>query len=533
MGADEKARDRYLREIVYVVFKRKMLILSVFLVVLAGVLAGVLMMPRTYEASAIVMIKRDRGELQVSPSQNSRTGDVNLRVNLDQELKSEAELVKRRSLLGEVVQVIGAQAALSGQLKTAQAGQPGQQSAGPPSMGDRVTAVMRTAFGVVQPALAVPGSIVSSLNTKEPMTQVDQAIFALNNRLKVQAVENSNLIKLTFTASDSRFAGTVLDLLVNNYLEKYPSLRASPGAVEFFETQMNRLALELRQAEDATQQYEIKNQITSLGRQREIYLKTALEKETTLQETRSAMEEMAEKSRVLREQLAQIPEKIRTQEEYRTNPAVDRMKSRMLELEMERNKLLQKYTDRDRRVTDVENEIALLKERFGTEAAWEFAKESYGQNPMRNPLLAELIHNEANLIRSAVKARNLERDMKDFYGRLSHVDQAAYERSRLERRMKVIEDAYLLYVKKFEEARIAAKMDESRIVNIALAEPVQVAPKPGGGLQLGALGAIVGLVAGVGLAFIREYFTDAFTTDDSVRRQLGLPVLSSIPEEDE
>jgi capsular polysaccharide biosynthesis protein len=45
------------------------------------------------------------------------------------------------------------------------------------------------------------------------------------------------------------------------------------------------------------------------------------------------------------------------------------------------------------------------------------------------------------------------------------------------------------------------------------------------------LGGIVGLVSGVGLAFAREYFSDSFTTEDNVRHQLGVPVLTSIPDD--
>jgi hypothetical protein len=37
-------------------------------------------------------------------------------------------------------------------------------------------------------------------------------------------------------------------------------------------------------------------------------------------------------------------------------------------------------------------------------------------------------------------------------------------------------------------------------------------------------------VSGVGLAFAREYFGESFTTEDSVRHQLGVPVLTSIPD---
>jgi hypothetical protein len=230
-----------------------------------------------------------------------------------------------------------------------------------------------------------------------------------------------------------------------------------------------------------------------------------------------------------------MPEKVQVSEEMRKNPVRDAMASKLLEFEMERNKLLQKYMEGDRRVKDMEHEIDLLRDRFLAAGEWEVARKAYGDNPARNPLLIELIQTEAQMLREQVRVVHLEQDMKEFYGRLRHLDASAFERARRERNIKMLEDAYLLYTKKAEEARISTALDQSRIVNVAVAEPVQVAPKKKAAgrspMQLLVLGAVVGLVSGVGGAFCREYFSPSFTTDDSVSRYLGVPVIGSIPQD--
>jgi uncharacterized protein involved in exopolysaccharide biosynthesis len=270
-----------------------------------------------------------------------------------------------------------------------------------------------------------------------------------------------------------------------------------------------------------------------LGRQREIYLATATEHATALETTRSAVEELKEKARVLRAHLETLPAKVQMSEEMRRSPVADLMGARLLELEMERNKLLQKYTETDRRVADVEREISLLRERFLAAETWEFARRTFGDNPARNPFVVELINTEAERIRTEVRARNLARTTREAEERLRRVDGMVTERARVERRIKTLEDSYLLYVKKSEEARISGALDESRIVNVALVEPVVVTAQSAGAGgrstgQMLALGAIVGLVGGVGAAFCREYLAQAFTTEASVGRQLDLPVVASI-----
>jgi capsular polysaccharide biosynthesis protein len=54
-------------------------------------------------------------------------------------------------------------------------------------------------------------------------------------------------------------------------------------------------------------------------------------------------------------------------------------------------------------------------------------------------------------------------------------------------------------------------------------------PKP---VQNTVFGAIIGLVLGIGLSMIFEYFDDSFHSINEVEEFLGLPVLAAIPKMD-
>jgi uncharacterized protein involved in exopolysaccharide biosynthesis len=304
--------------------------------------------------------------------------------------------------------------------------------------------------------------------------------------------------------------------------------------VQFFEGQVTSLARELRAAEDAKQALEEKYGVRRLEAQTDLYLKAAVDREQQYQTARTEAEGLRERARALREQLEVLPEKVRASEEIRVNPVQDSMRSKLLELELERNKLLQRYTEQDRRVQDVEREMNLLRQRLATEPNVEFARESYGPNPARTPLHLDLIAAETKLLEANVKVKNLERDVKETESRLDQVSKAGYDRQRLERKIKMLEENYLIYAKKFEEARMSSAMDKNKIVNVSVVEPVSIAATPGvkgrSVLDLALMGAAFGLVLGVGGAFGREYFDRTFSTEESVRRQLHLPVLGSLPE---
>jgi uncharacterized protein involved in exopolysaccharide biosynthesis len=530
MSADDVSHGMSLREVLTVVFKRKWFILTALVLIMGGVSVGAAIAPREYEASAMLMLTRARADLTVTPFETN-AGALGLRLNTSQDLVSESELLKRRSLLMHVVRTLGSERTLKGRLQLEGIGPSGQGQGEAGSFFGR----MHEMVGFARPAMAAPVRLLGALNAKEPLTRADQAIQAVGRRLKVSPVDNTNLIRLTFNANDPEYASKVLDLLMNEYLDQYVRIRTNPGAVEFFETQVTSLARELREAEDAQQALDQKYGVRRLDAQTDIYLRTIAEMEGQLQTSRSDMEGLHEKTRVLREQIEKLPEKVRSSEEVRINPVLDSMRTRLLELELQRNKMLQLYTEQDRRVQDVEREIALLRQRFASEPNVEFARESYGPNPARTPLQLDLINTETQLLSATVKTKNLERDIQAAEARLDQVSKTAYDRQRLERKVKMLEESYLIYAKKYEEARISNAMDKNRIVNISVVEPVNIVAKPGTGgksaLDLALLGTVFGLVIGVGGAFGREYINTTFSTEESARRQLRLPVLGSIPEE--
>jgi succinoglycan biosynthesis transport protein ExoP len=528
MKAEEGSLGVTLREILTVVFKRKWLILTVAFVIFAGAAIGAMLAPREYEANAILMMTRARADLTVTPFDAS-SGALALRLTPSQDLVGESELLKRRSLLLHIVKTLGSKSTLSGRLPSPD----GSDEAQAPS--DSLFGQMREMVTFVRPAGAGPARILAPFATKEPLSQAELAVQALARQLKVAPVDNTNLIKVTLAANDPAYAGKVLDLLLGEYLEQYVQMRTNPGAVQFFETQVTTLARELREAEDAKQTLEQKYGVRRLETQTDLYLKAASDREAMLQAARTEADGLREKVRMLRDQLERMPEKVRASEEIRVNPMQDAMRAKLFDLEIQRNKALQLYTDDDRRVQDLEREITLLRQRLTTEPNVEFAKESYGQNPTRLPVQLELVNAESQLVGTTVKVKNLEQDLREAEGRLDQMSKAVYDRTRLERKVKMLEENYLVYAKKYEEARISSAMDKNRIVNISVVEPVNIAAKPGvngrSGLQLALMGAAFGLVLGVGGAFGREYLDRSFSTEENVRRQLNLPVLGSIPED--
>ena len=115
---------------------------------------------------------------------------------------------------------------------------------------------------------------------------------------------------------------------------------------------------------------------------------------------------------------------------------------------------------------------------------------------------------------------------------LEKLNDHGFEVENLRREVQVAEENYLLYRKKYEEARISAAMDQQRLINVTVAQPAQMPLRPvsKGLLSRMLMSLVAGLLGGLGIAFALEQYIDrSFTTASDIERRLGIHHLASIP----
>jgi capsular polysaccharide biosynthesis protein len=90
---------------------------------------------------------------------------------------------------------------------------------------------------------------------------------------------------------------------------------------------------------------------------------------------------------------------------------------------------------------------------------------------------------------------------------------------------------YRAYLARAEEARLSNAMDAEKLASVKVIERAKAPLHPlNAKLGLKMLMAVLfGLIGGLGLAFVREMWSDRFETVDDVESYLGLPVLASVP----
>lgn len=475
------------RSALAVVFKRKRLVLALFLVIAAGISLAVMSVPASYEVAGKLVVTRSRGDLLVTPADQKNFNYV-LTAPTVQDMAVHAELLKNRSLVEAVARRLG----LGG--------------SGSPPRGDP------------NPA------------------RLNAAVDTILNGLTIQVVPNSNLIYVRYRSSDPVRGADIVNALLDQYRETYVSMRATPGVAHFFEDERDRFAGDLARAEHALSTFQERTSLLAATVQVDAYSRRLAEAENNAIDAQYDQKEAEARAQVIKEDLDREPERIQISSTTKLNPMIQTMQERLLTLQMDEQRLLTLYTPDSRPVLDKRTEIAAQQQRLAEARARQWVPENEvtqlneRHTDLENQFVAAQLAAEKNRIR-AQGARTIAGEMR---ARVRDLGLADVERQSIERDITASTDAYLLYRKKAEEARLTTALDDNKFTNVAVGEPASRQGTPVGpprNLSL-VFAVAVGLVSGVGGAFLREFFDGSIKSEAEMRAAIDLPVLGSIAEDD-
>ena len=248
MTAAKSADVRWvLKDALGVVFKRKRLILGLFLIVALGISLAILSVPTSYEVSGKLVVTRSRGDVLVTPA-DQRGFNFALTAPTQQDMAVHAELLKNRSLMEAVVKKLG----LDKKREDSQA-----KAAENP-----ITA------GLNQISVWIPWTSNSPTGVQKAapeQNRMNSAVDSIAAGLTIQVIPNSNLIVVRYRSSDTAKGAEIVNTLLDLYRDKYLELRRNPGVVEFFVDQRDQLEHSLKTSEAALTSFQKKTGLLSVA----------------------------------------------------------------------------------------------------------------------------------------------------------------------------------------------------------------------------------------------------------------------------
>jgi uncharacterized protein involved in exopolysaccharide biosynthesis len=486
-----------LRDIVTPLFRHRRLVLLTFLGLVLGTILAIIFLANDYQAKMTILVKRERVDAAVSPARDAalaNAGDVT-----EEELNSEVELLKSRDLLEKVVLACNLQESRPSRL-----------------------------WSRLFPTASAHGPDDGRHNAKH----VSQAVSVLENKLQIEPLKKTDLIQVTYDSSDPQLAARVLDALGNLYLEKTVAVHSSPGAFKFFQTESQQYDQDLRTAETRLTEFDRDKGVADPELEKKIALQKLADFEANFSATQVAIKEAEKRAQAVENQLASTPQQTMFQVRTSDNPyLMEQLKTTLLNLELKRTELLEKFEPDYRPVQEVQQQIQQTLDAIAKAEKSPVREETTDRNPSYDWLRSELTKSSAELASLHARATETLSVMHQYRTRLGVIDVNGATQQDLLREVKEAEGNYLLYVQKREEARIGDALDRQRIVNVAIAEAATVPALPAHphwALTL-LLGTLLAGLASPGLALAVDYFDPSLRTPEELRETLRIPVLATLP----
>lgn len=350
----------------------------------------------------------------------------------------------------------------------------------------------------------------------------------LRENLAISSVRGSDIVQLKMRAPDPIAAQTItntyVDIVINWNLQKN---RAEITNIHsFIEKQLDDYHTQLKSTEEALQNYKEQNSMLSLSEASENVLTRLTEADVAYNQTKAEREAMEQRMRAIERKKQEIAPVL----SVGSNPVLQPLKDKLLDLEMQYSRRqVQGIKETDPELAQLRGEIDQMKQDL-VQKMLNISLRDNLIDPLSQSrtLLQESITLDIELETCKARENGLKKIVDDYNQELRTLPKQELELARLIRDKEVNDKIYSMLLEKREEARItkAGKIGDIRVIDPAEVPLNPVTPNKKKNL---AIGIILGLSFGIGLAFFLESLDTSVKSETDVEKFLNLPVLALIP----
>jgi uncharacterized protein involved in exopolysaccharide biosynthesis len=486
-------REGSLRELCSPIFRHKGKALALFVLLAGLVIVSTFLAPPIYQSEAKLLVKPGRESVAADPT--VPPGSIMyLSRRMEEVLSSELEILLSQQLVETVVDQEGVQ-------KLAQEG-----------------------LGA--------GSLFNALGLAGPLRTRESALKAFKGSFQAEVARGTNILRVTFEAPSPALARTALNDMIQAYLDLHMRVHMPEGSYELLEEQTELLSKELADADDALDQFKKKVRISSLHDQRLYLLEATADLRLEAQKVAGELAAARAATASLQEAVAAVPETTVLQTVAGApNFFMDDARFRLLELKLREKELSTQFAPTSRFVQNVRDQIGRTQEVVSGENDTRTQVTTGANRPYQEIQIAFLTQ-KSKLAALEQHEQALQAQLAPMEAELESLIAAERGLTDLERQQSVRDGTYREYVNRLEEARIVQMLERDKISNVAIVQPATepLSPvKPRKGLNI-LLGLVLGILGGVGIAFLSDNLDHSFRSARQVEEHLGIPVLVSIPD---
>jgi tyrosine-protein kinase Etk/Wzc len=366
---------------------------------------------------------------------------------------------------------------------------------------------------------------IDTFRVEFPRMDHDAAVAYIQKCLSLRNTEYASLMRFNVTAKTSLLAYAIASVGTEIFRRRCVEVETEESrrsAVEV-DNQLRIIRTKLEEAEHDYQTYREKRGNISEGTTPE--LKTLSEAyATNLAQLGLKEADLSAESK----QLAQLEAAI-TPSENNRSPEFLKLRSRLRELEQEKMRLenlgiqLAGASTVDREIEDVERQLLQYKQDKNAAAVADARTVKQWQE-----LRKTVLNKEEELDLFKRRLESYKKAIENYKQSNPDILAQSLELLRLQRSREIYENVYNILLQKSEEERLRGASGGAgvKIVDVAL---LPKRPMPKNEARYYLVGSLLGLLLGLGLAFMLEFNDTTIKSNEDVERYLGLPILGTIP----
>jgi polysaccharide biosynthesis protein PslE len=506
------------RDIFFVIFKRKKMGLFLFSIIMAAVGTATIAAPRIYQSEAKLYVQLGRETVTMNPGLGQV---VQISQSLENQINSEIEMLSSPDVAMGVVEEMGTDIFDEDHPKYVP---------DPNVFTARVRKNMRN-------LLRFPSQAIARLLTDEA-SETEVSIYRQRRMISKQIRDNiklgnkttsdSNIITIQYMTDHPVRAHDILAKYIQVYQEKHLKMHASPESFDFFEKESDRFREQLEETEKKIEELKSNIDVGDLPEYKRILSEQIGALEQNLKENEAQTSSSTAKIRGLDGLLETLPQMTITSETSGSpSSAVDDMQKQLFTLKLREQELLSTYTGKSIPVKEIRRLIqqaeSLLKESISPQIT-RSKNEAYQRSAIA------LSEEQGNLAATMARDQSQRRQLDNLKERQRELNRIELLLNNLERQRDLFMENHKRYSNSLEQTRIDRARDIEKIMNIKVAQAPHIPIEPISPLVAFnlAIGLFFALFASVSLCFFVEYVDDRIDKPQHVEKILGLPLLGSI-----
>lgn len=381
--------------------------------------------------------------------------------------------------------------------------------------------LMTTYAEILKSRTVVEAVIEKTLADQEEAPQYEDML----KRITTLPVKDSELFKIKVTAKSAEEAQLVANTLVDTFTERMTLLvRSEQSEVrKFIGERMVESKKELEKAETLLQKYKTEEKIAAPTEEMKAIVERLSSISKLSAENSVALASAEAKVSSANYQLAQEKPGF-----VADSPLIQQYKGKLADLEVQLVTLSQNYTEQHPQVAATRAAIKETKDKLTMEAARVVNSEAPSINPIHLGLLQGRIQAEAEIAAANAQKKAISNIVAEDEKELNKLPAKEQGLARVMRDATVAQEIYIMLAKRHEEARISEVMQPTdvQVIDVAAMPVKPIRPRK---VLYAIIAGILGLIMGLGLAFMSEYMNKTVKSVEDVKDYLDLPVLGSIP----